>query len=106
MTTEAQAEGAVGIAVDGADNVYVLDPATCRVKKYSPSGEFVGEWSCAGQGDLNVQRSVGVTVDGAGNVYLMDAFFAGHSDGTRGIRPDEDRVALAEAILATKGQDR
>ena len=32
MTTEAQAEGAVGIAVDGADNVYVMDPANCRIK--------------------------------------------------------------------------
>ena len=31
--------------------------------------------------------------------------FTGHSDGARGIHPDEDRVALAKAILATKGHD-
>lgn len=31
--------------------------------------------------------------------------FTGHSDGARGIHPDEDRVALAKAILATKGQE-
>src|SRR5674476_1184015 len=73
MTAEAQAEGAIGIAVDGADNVYVMDTVNCRVKKYNSSGNLVGEWSCAGPGTVEVERSVGVTVDGAGNVYLLDA---------------------------------
>ena len=73
MTPDSPSEGTIGISIDGADNVYVLDTNSFRVKKFTQSGELVGEWSAAGQEFEKVERSVGVTLDGAGNVFMLDA---------------------------------
>jgi len=73
LTADAVSNTQVGVAVDGAGNVYVLDAGTSRIQKFSPSGELIARWGFEGSGEAQPDRSVGVSVDGAGNVYLLDA---------------------------------
>jgi streptogramin lyase len=59
-----------GAATDAAGNVYVstIQGTGSRVKKFSPGGSLLADWSA---GFLNPQ---GLAVDGAGNVWVADTF--------------------------------
>jgi sugar lactone lactonase YvrE len=69
-----------GVAVDGADNVYVADTFNDTIRKITPSGLVSTLAGMAGtEGSADGIRSAarfnvpyGIAVDGAGNVYVAD----------------------------------
>ena len=75
----------VGIAIDAAGNLYVVDAANHRIRKVTPKGEVstfagggsigVGNGSLAdGQGSAaRFNVPVGIAIDAAGNLYVTDA---------------------------------
>ena len=79
--TEAQLNFPVGVAVDGADNVYIADFGNDRIRKVDATGTITtiagtGERGYSGDGgpatEAQLNRSRGLAVDGAGNVYIGD----------------------------------
>ncbi|MGD9936528.1 MAG: hypothetical protein AB7S61_03520 [Methanoregulaceae archaeon] len=63
----------VGVAVDGAGNVFMMDPATGRIEKYTSDGTLIARWGFESPEAVQPNRGIGVSVDGAGNVFLLDA---------------------------------
>ena len=72
---------AVGVAVDGAGNVYVADYRNHRIRRIDPQGVITtfagtGKRGYAGDGGPATAAQLsypwGVAVDGAGNVYVAD----------------------------------
>jgi len=72
----------LGLAVDGAGNIYFADANNNRVRKVSPTGiittfagngqaRFAGDGGTAFNASLNIPWDV--TVDAGGNVYIADA---------------------------------
>ena len=72
-----------GIAVDGADNLYVADSANYTIRKITPVGSNWVVSTLAGHAQQNGDADgagpnaqffgpLGVAVDGAGNVYVAD----------------------------------
>lgn len=81
-TTSAQFGSVLGIAVDGAENIFVADHDNNRVRKISTSGVittvagngtpgFSGDGGLATSAQLSGPR--GVAVDGAGNLFIADS---------------------------------
>jgi len=72
----------VGIAVDGAGNVYVADQENHTIRKITPATEvttLAGSAGSAGSADgtgaaARFDHPTGVAVDGAGNLYVGDEF--------------------------------
>ncbi len=71
----------IGVAVDGAGNVFIADRQDCRIRKVSPAGVittvagtgfsgFVGDGGLATQARLHFPE--GVALDQGGNVYFTD----------------------------------
>jgi sugar lactone lactonase YvrE len=58
-----------GLAVDGVDNLYIVDQTNSKVIKVTPAGA-ASEVVFA---DLTLSRPQGVAVDGMGNIYVADA---------------------------------
>jgi len=69
------------VALDGAGNLYIADPADHRVRKVTPAGlistvagdghaGFTGDGGLAAQARLN--RPYGLAADSAGNLYIAD----------------------------------
>jgi hypothetical protein len=81
--TNATFKRPIGIAVDGAGNIYVGDQSTFTVRKISPSGiisHFAGTEGASGfAGDGGPATNAkflaiyGLATDAAGNVYICDA---------------------------------
>ena len=63
----------LGMAVDGAGNVYVADNQNHRIQKFGDGGDFLAAWGSEGSEDGQFQFPGGVTADGAGSVYVADA---------------------------------
>jgi uncharacterized protein (TIGR03437 family) len=72
----------IGVAVDGAGNVYVADGDNNRIRKISTSGiittvagngagGFTGDGGLATNASINIPSDV--AVDAAGNIYIADA---------------------------------
>jgi sugar lactone lactonase YvrE/pimeloyl-ACP methyl ester carboxylesterase len=57
-----------GVAVDAADNIWVLARANPPVRVYRPDGTFVRAW---GEGLLHTPHQL--RIDAAGNVWLVDS---------------------------------
>jgi hypothetical protein len=73
----------VGVAVDGAGNIYISDSGNYRIRKVNTSGVITtvagnGYWGYTGDGGPATAASLwapkGVAVDGAGNIYISDYF--------------------------------
>ena len=64
----------VGVAVDGANNVYVSEFAgQQRVQKFTSTGAPTGvSWGSVGTADGQFNRPIGLAVDGFGDVYVAD----------------------------------
>ena len=78
---EAELSGPLGVAVDGASNLYIADRENHRIRKVDSTGTITtiagtGEFGFSGDGGpataarLNNPR--GMAVDGAGNLYIAD----------------------------------
>ena len=85
LATEAQLSWPSSVAVDGADNLYVVGLGNCRIRRIDPDGvitTFAGSGpagaGCGHGGDggpateAQLKQAVAVTVDEVGNVYLAD----------------------------------
>jgi len=80
MGDSARFFGPEGVAVDGADNVYVADLANCTIRKITPAGLVTTLAGTAGQfgaadgtgGAAMFLSPGGVAADALGNVYVAD----------------------------------
>jgi len=72
-TGNGQFDSPVGVAVDGAGNVYVSDSGNNRIQKFSSDGKFLLKWGGKGEGHGQFLRPAGLAVDKAGVVYVVDA---------------------------------
>lgn len=66
--------GPRGVAVDSEGNIYVTDTGNKRVQKFSPAGEFLGQWGGYGVENGQFDEPVGIAIDRAGNIYVADTW--------------------------------
>ena len=71
-TGDGEFNNPVGIAVDGAGNVYVAETINHRVQVFDSNGRFLRKWGSEGSGDGQFNRPMGIAIDRAGNVYVAD----------------------------------
>jgi len=62
--------GPIGIAIDGAGNVYIADPGNHRIQKFSSSGSLLSYWVSGPPGYLGSPTDVAIGPDGA--IYVID----------------------------------
>ena len=60
------------VAVDSANNKYILDATNNRVVKLDVNNDFVDQWGSAGSGDGQFSFASDIAIDSAGNVYVSD----------------------------------
>jgi sugar lactone lactonase YvrE len=79
--TNASLAGPVGVAVDGAGNLFIADTGNDRIRKVDTSGIITtvagnGSYGFSGDGgaatNAGLAYPVGVAVDGAGNLFIAD----------------------------------
>ena len=79
--TQAQLNGPSALAIDGADNIYVVDQSSLQIRRIDPEGVITtfagtGEPGYGGDGGPATEAQfgfvIGVKVDGANNVYVAD----------------------------------
>ncbi|MEI6567677.1 MAG: cadherin-like beta sandwich domain-containing protein [Verrucomicrobiota bacterium] len=95
---DAMFNGSVGVAVDGAGNVYVSDVVNSRIRKVTPEGvvSTLAGSGTAGFADgpgvtAQFNTPMGVAVDASGNVYVGDVA----NNCVRKISPVGDVTTLA-----------
>jgi uncharacterized protein (TIGR03437 family) len=80
----AELNGPVGLAVDGAGNLYIADSFNARIRMVSPSGiirTIAGNGGARYSGDGGPATSAqlgslsGLAIDGAGNLYAADQYY-------------------------------
>ncbi len=64
----------VGITVDSAENVYVVDFGNSRIQKFDSSGGFLTKWGSYGTGDEQFNFATYIAVNSAGSVYVADSW--------------------------------
>jgi hypothetical protein len=64
--------GAGGVAVDAAGNVYVTDLGNHRVEKFTSGGSFITSWGGSGTGNGQFSGPEGIAIDSADNIYIAD----------------------------------
>lgn len=64
--------GAGGVAVDSAGNVYVTDLGNHRIEKFTSGGSFISSWGSSGTGNGQFSAPEGIAIDATDNVYIAD----------------------------------
>ncbi|MBI5192835.1 MAG: 6-bladed beta-propeller, partial [Nitrospirae bacterium] len=68
----AQFNGPIGIGVDAAGDVVVVDHNNHRIQKFNSNGTFITAWGWYGAGNGQFNLPWGVATDGQGRVYIAD----------------------------------
>ncbi|MEA3344921.1 MAG: TIGR03663 family protein, partial [Chloroflexota bacterium] len=71
---EGQFWGPRDIAIDTQGDVYVTDTGNKRVQKFSPEGEFLGQWGGDGIERGEMDEPVGIAISGMGYIYVADTW--------------------------------
>lgn len=88
----------VGLATDGAGNVYIADPVNNRIRRVTPDGIIstiagVTKFGYSGDGGSALEAQLwaprGVVVDAGGNVYIADT----ENDAIRQLTPTNPAIA-------------
>ena len=104
----AQLTAPIGVAADGAGNLFIADVENQRIRKVSPDGIIItvaGNGTYGFSGDAGIAASAqlnhpeGVAVDRSGNVYIADT--GNHS--VRVLRPT-NRAVLISAVVDAASQ--
>ena len=61
-----------GIAIDSANNVYVVDNNNHRIQKFTADGKFLSAWGTLGKENGSFSFPHGIAIDSANNVYVVD----------------------------------
>ena len=81
LATAARVDSPEGVAVDGSDNLYIVDTVNHRIRKVDTSGTIttvagIGESQYSGDDGpatrARLNSPYGTAVDGSGNVYIAD----------------------------------
>jgi hypothetical protein len=64
--------GAGGVAVDSAGNVYVTDLGNHRIEKFTSGGSFIMSWGSSGTGNGQFSGPEGIATDASDNIYVAD----------------------------------
>ena len=67
-----QFNGPVGIDVDAAGDVFVVDHVNHRIQKFKNDGTYITTWGWYGAGNGQFNYPWGVAIDGRGRVYIAD----------------------------------
>jgi DNA-binding beta-propeller fold protein YncE len=63
----------LGITVDSADRVYVLDSSSFRIQIFDANGVFISTWGSFGTDDGEFDYPNGIAVDSpSGSIYVTD----------------------------------
>ena len=63
---------ALGLALDSADNIYVLDAGNGRVQKFSPDGGYLKTIGKKGEGPGELNAPIALFIDGQDTIYVAD----------------------------------
>ena len=64
--------GLIGIDVDGAGNVYVVDADNYRIQKFTADGTYTSQWGEQGSGNYGFEFPFGLATDPHANVYVSN----------------------------------
>ena len=62
-----------GVAVDSADNLYVVDTGNHRIEYFSSNGSFISSFGMKGVGDGQFDSPLDLTVDPHGDIFVADS---------------------------------
>jgi DNA-binding beta-propeller fold protein YncE len=60
------------LALDGDDNVYVVDSGNNRIQKFTKDGRFLAQFGTTGTGDGQFNMPWGIAMDSDGDLYIAD----------------------------------
>ncbi len=87
---EGQFDDPWDIAIDGEDNIYVVDQENCRIQKFTSEGEYITAWGSCESGTGNLFNPTDVATDHNGNVYVLNFYYSiddnGHTQYFRNIQ--------------------
>ena len=64
--------GPAGLAVDGENNLFVVDSQNHRVQKFTRDGQYLGGWGSEGSDPGQFNKPWGICTDNEGDVYVAD----------------------------------
>ena len=71
---EGQFWGPRDVAIDAQGDIYVTDTGNKRVQKFSPEGEFLGQWGGVGIELGQMDEPIGIAISSGGHIYIADTW--------------------------------
>ena len=71
-TGPGQMQKPMGVAVDAAGNVFVVDRENNRVEKFDSAGNFLSQFGTTGSGDGQFSDPRGITITASGNIWVAE----------------------------------